>query len=261
MLAAVQVLGKTGYMAVGLLAAMPCVLLPAFLQPKSELGKPWHRQYWVKANVWIAIFSFVGNYFWTHYFYHLLGASYTFPSWRLNGVSILSPSQPIQKELSKTLTEEHVTKSSAIPSCKPQYSFLIASIISSLKKFFSVTCKAFVSALLVFRAAFLAEEVVIFAGSDHPVLHDTCLLLLLPCPVKCLHPACRACSCISWPMGCSRNYFCGRLFVGICNSICGDTDHRTLPILCLQGRTFGQLLSLISNKFYWTSLMTCNGRE
>ena len=39
-----------------------------------------------QANVWIAIFSFVGNYFWTHYFYRLLGASYTFPSWRLNDV-------------------------------------------------------------------------------------------------------------------------------------------------------------------------------
>jgi hypothetical protein len=41
----------------------------------------------LQANVWIAIFSFIGNYFWTHYFYSLLGASYTFPSWRLNDVS------------------------------------------------------------------------------------------------------------------------------------------------------------------------------
>ena len=38
------------------------------------------------AQVWIAIFSFVGNYFWTHYFFQLLGAAYTFPSWRLNDV-------------------------------------------------------------------------------------------------------------------------------------------------------------------------------
>lgn len=40
----------------------------------------------LQANLWIAIFSFIGNYFWTHYFYRLLGASYTFPSWRLNDV-------------------------------------------------------------------------------------------------------------------------------------------------------------------------------
>lgn len=83
-----EVLDKTGYMAVGLFAAVPCILLPLALQPKSERSKPWHRRYWVKANVWIAIFSFIGNYFWTHYFYHLLGASYTFPSWRLNDVPI-----------------------------------------------------------------------------------------------------------------------------------------------------------------------------
>lgn len=40
-----------------------------------------------QANIWIAIFSFIGNYFWTHYFYKVLGASYTFVSWRLNDVS------------------------------------------------------------------------------------------------------------------------------------------------------------------------------
>lgn len=45
-----------------------------------------------QANVWIAIFSFVGNYFWTHYFFQLLGASYTFKSFRLNGVGhVASP--------------------------------------------------------------------------------------------------------------------------------------------------------------------------
>ena len=41
----------------------------------------------MQANVWIAIFSYIGNYFWTHYFYKLLGASYTFPSWDLNEVA------------------------------------------------------------------------------------------------------------------------------------------------------------------------------
>jgi len=30
-----------------------------------------------QAQVWIAIFSYVGNYFWTHYFYKVLGAVYT----------------------------------------------------------------------------------------------------------------------------------------------------------------------------------------
>lgn len=44
---------------------------------------PWFFQ----ANLWIIIFSYVGNYFWTHYFFTVLGASYTFPSWRMNNVT------------------------------------------------------------------------------------------------------------------------------------------------------------------------------
>jgi cycloeucalenol cycloisomerase len=43
----------------------------------------------LQANIWIIIFSYVGNYFWTHYFFTVLGASYTFPSWRMNNVSFL----------------------------------------------------------------------------------------------------------------------------------------------------------------------------
>lgn len=45
----------------------------------------------MRANAWIAVFSFVGNYLWTHYFYRLLGAEYTFRSWRLNDVTTARP--------------------------------------------------------------------------------------------------------------------------------------------------------------------------
>lgn len=82
----VQELDELGYLAVGLAAALPCILLPPLLDGGTEKGKPFTQRYWVKANVWIAIFSFIGNYFWTHYFYDLLGAEYTFPSWQLNKV-------------------------------------------------------------------------------------------------------------------------------------------------------------------------------
>ncbi|KAK9909776.1 hypothetical protein WJX75_007309 [Coccomyxa subellipsoidea] len=81
-------LDEVGYMAICLAAALPCVILPPLLTGNLEKGKPLAQQYWVKANVWIAIFSFIGNYFWTHYFYDLLGAEYTFPSWQLNKVPI-----------------------------------------------------------------------------------------------------------------------------------------------------------------------------
>jgi cycloeucalenol cycloisomerase len=32
--------------------------------------------------------SFAANYFWTHYFYPVLGASYTFVAWRVNDVPV-----------------------------------------------------------------------------------------------------------------------------------------------------------------------------
>ena len=44
--------------------------------------------YAFKANVWVAIFGFIGNYWYTHYFYNVLEASYTMPSWDINGVPI-----------------------------------------------------------------------------------------------------------------------------------------------------------------------------
>ncbi|KAK1313374.1 Cycloeucalenol cycloisomerase [Acorus calamus] len=60
------------YFLLGLVSAVP-----TFVVPLLVVGK---------ANVWIIIFSYVGNYFWTHYFFKVLGASYTFPSWKMNGV-------------------------------------------------------------------------------------------------------------------------------------------------------------------------------
>ncbi|KDD75955.1 hypothetical protein H632_c419p1 [Helicosporidium sp. ATCC 50920] len=64
------------------------MFMPLLLQTPAEATKPLTQRYWFKANVWIAIYSFIGNYFWTHYFYTLLGASYTFTAHRLNDVPI-----------------------------------------------------------------------------------------------------------------------------------------------------------------------------
>ncbi|KAK4774909.1 hypothetical protein SAY86_009844 [Trapa natans] len=53
---------------------------------KADRTMSWKDRYWVKASIWIIIFSYVGNYFWTHYFFTVLGAAYTFPSWKMNNV-------------------------------------------------------------------------------------------------------------------------------------------------------------------------------
>nr|WEU38172.1 cyclopropylsterol isomerase [Paris polyphylla] len=74
------------YLLLGLVSAVPSFAIPFFLVGKENSGKCWKDHYYVKASLWIIIFSYVGNYFWTHYFFTVLGASYTFPSWRMNNV-------------------------------------------------------------------------------------------------------------------------------------------------------------------------------
>ena len=41
-----------------------------------------------RAQCWVAVFGFIGNYWYTHYFYCVLRARYTMPAWRLNDVPI-----------------------------------------------------------------------------------------------------------------------------------------------------------------------------
>ncbi|KAK2648244.1 hypothetical protein Ddye_015733 [Dipteronia dyeriana] len=76
------------YLLLGLVSAVPSFLIPMLFAGKADSSLCWKDRYWVKAsaNLWIIIFSYVGNYFWTHYFFTVLGASYTFPSWKMNNV-------------------------------------------------------------------------------------------------------------------------------------------------------------------------------
>lgn len=66
----------------------PIIIFPLWKVHPSEAKLPLGQRFAVRANVWIAVYSFIGNYWYTHYFYNVLGAQYTFPSWRLNDVPI-----------------------------------------------------------------------------------------------------------------------------------------------------------------------------
>ena len=64
------------YVCVGL--SLPFLLQPLLL-PSAGFGspdanRPWDCRYATKANVWLAIYSFIGNYWYTHYFYTVLKA-------------------------------------------------------------------------------------------------------------------------------------------------------------------------------------------
>lgn len=81
--------GPRAYLLVCAGLAAPLLLQP-ILAPglTGEASAPLAQRCSFRANLWLAIFSFVGNYFYTHYFTRVLGAEYTMPSWDLNGVPL-----------------------------------------------------------------------------------------------------------------------------------------------------------------------------
>ncbi len=79
--------GDAAYLALGLFVGLPYFVWPLVFPFEADARVPFHQRYFVVSNVWIAVLSFVGNYFWTHYFYTVLGARYSFPvALQLNGV-------------------------------------------------------------------------------------------------------------------------------------------------------------------------------
>ena len=75
------------YLAVGLVLFLVPTLTPIAL-PDLFLSAhlPLSRRYTTKANCYIFILAWIANYLWTHYFYAVLHATYTFDAHRLNDV-------------------------------------------------------------------------------------------------------------------------------------------------------------------------------
>ena len=86
------------YMKVCVGLSLPFLLQPIVLPSGGEFfstnysspdtKRPLFERYSFKANVWIAVYSFIGNYWYTHYFYSVLRAKYTMPAHRLNNVPL-----------------------------------------------------------------------------------------------------------------------------------------------------------------------------
>mmetsp|Transcript_39296 Transcript_39296/g.54596 ORF Transcript_39296/g.54596 Transcript_39296/m.54596 type:complete len:292 (+) Transcript_39296:81-956(+) len=77
-----------GYMTFCCTCALPLLLYPLIFPLAPDRETPFWQTYIFKANCWQAIFSFIGNYWYTHYFYRVLAANYTFPAHRLNDVPL-----------------------------------------------------------------------------------------------------------------------------------------------------------------------------
>ena len=76
------------YLTFSLIFAAPSLLLPPLFVDSSERCTPYHKRFSTKANVFIAIISYLGNHFFTHYFYNVLGMHYTGPLAQGVGIDI-----------------------------------------------------------------------------------------------------------------------------------------------------------------------------
>lgn len=84
---------KWSYMQVCGGLSLPFLLQPIVFPSAGTAGspdtkRPLLQRYSFKANLWLAVYSFIGNYWYTHYFYSVLRAKYTMPAHRLNNVPL-----------------------------------------------------------------------------------------------------------------------------------------------------------------------------
>lgn len=70
--------GDTALLCHGALTALPVIVIPALIARRFT-NLPWHQSYWVKANLYLFIFGFFGNYFGSEYFFDILGMVYVYP--------------------------------------------------------------------------------------------------------------------------------------------------------------------------------------
>ncbi|KAL3795290.1 hypothetical protein ACHAW5_010318 [Stephanodiscus triporus] len=89
-----------GYLGVCGGLALPLLLQPILYPQASSTSvngniivnpdtqRPFHQRYSTKTNLYLITYSFIGNYWYTHYFYSVLKAKYTMPAHRLNDIPI-----------------------------------------------------------------------------------------------------------------------------------------------------------------------------
>lgn len=59
--------------------ALPAFAIPALIA-RRYTDRPWHQAYWFKANLYLIVFGFFGNYFGSEYFFDVLGMVYVYPN-------------------------------------------------------------------------------------------------------------------------------------------------------------------------------------
>lgn len=70
--------GDAGYLLFSSALCVP-LAIPVLRPHALERHRAWHERYAFKFLVWMWVFGWVGNYFFSHYFFDILGMRYAFP--------------------------------------------------------------------------------------------------------------------------------------------------------------------------------------
>ena len=87
--------GDGGNLIATCVIAAPNVVIPYWYCPSKHL--PVYDTFWFKYLLWIFIYAFVATYFWTEYFFDVLGMKYEFPhlSWNFDSILVGSGKQRV----------------------------------------------------------------------------------------------------------------------------------------------------------------------
>lgn len=96
LLAIDEKLGDVGFIVLGSAIALPFLIVPALKSPENEKNS-WYGTYWFKANTYMFVFGFFGNYFGSEYFFDVLGMVYSYPgiSWNMDAALLGSGTQVV----------------------------------------------------------------------------------------------------------------------------------------------------------------------
>jgi cycloeucalenol cycloisomerase len=87
-------LGDAGNLAIAFAIFAPLWIFPALF---AETGRRWSESYWFKFNLWILVYSAIGSYFLSEYFFDVLGMVYNYPHlhWRFDSALLGSGKQTV----------------------------------------------------------------------------------------------------------------------------------------------------------------------
>ncbi|MGI9288081.1 MAG: hypothetical protein ACR2P1_22040 [Pseudomonadales bacterium] len=71
--------GNLWHIGQNIIMLAPLYIVPLLIHNETAFGRRWFQTYWFKFNVWNYVFAFAATYFFTEYFFDVLGMVYHFP--------------------------------------------------------------------------------------------------------------------------------------------------------------------------------------